>query len=193
MMLMGSPGLPKRVSCMAGRFVHRNDDGVVPDTQEVTYEFDNFLMTFELTGYPKYMRKTTATIRRNDEYPYWTQNSTRIELYGSELMMTVGRHGGGWQVTTSGGRVVEQMYGRPCDEEHYRNFLACVKDRKQPNAAVEVAHPSAALVYMANIAHRVGNTTLEFDAEKERFKNNPAATKQLRREYRKGYAVPERV
>ena len=47
------------------------------------------------------MQKTTGTIRRNDELPYWSQNATRVEMYGSEQMMTIGRHGGGWQVTTS--------------------------------------------------------------------------------------------
>jgi len=52
-------------------------------------------MTLEHSNFPKYMRKTDSSIRRNDEFPYWTQNATRIELYGSEHMMTIGRHGGG--------------------------------------------------------------------------------------------------
>ena len=150
-------------------------------------------MTFELTGYPRYMRKTTGTIRRKDEFPYWTQNATRIELYGSELMMTIGRHGGGWQVTTSGGRVVEQMYGRPPDALHQRNFIECIKSRKLPNADVEILHKSCALVYLGNIAHRVGNQKLRFDPRTERFIDNPAANKLVKRTYRKKYEVPEQV
>jgi len=193
LMLMGDPGMSKRVSCIGGRFAYRGDDAAVPDTQVATFEFDDFVMTFELTGYPKYMRKTTGTIRRNDVLPYWTQNATRIELYGTELMMTVGRHGGGWQVTTSGGKVTDEMYGRPCDDEHYANFIDCVKSRKRPTADIEIAHSAATLVHMGNIAHRVGNVALQFDAEQERFVGNSDANKLVKRTYRKKYEVPERV
>ncbi len=193
LMLMGDLGMPKRVSCIGGRFAHRGDDSEVPDTQAVTYEFENMVMTYEHSLYPRYMRKTTATIRRNDEYPYWTQNSTRIELYGSEYMMTVGRHGGGWQVTQSGGRVVDQMYGRPCDAEHYTDFLECIKSRKRSRADIELAHVTASMVHMSNIAYRLGNITLEWDNKAERFKGNTDANKLLKRKYREPYTVPNRV
>lgn len=192
MMLMGNPGLPSRVSCTGGRLFHK-DDGEVPDVQVVTYDYDDFVMTFELSGYPKYMRKTTGTIRRNDEFPYWTQNATRIELYGAEQMMTVGRHGGGWQITSSGGRVIEQMYGRKCDDEHYINFLECVKSRKRPTADIGIAHQSCSLIHFANIAHRVGNVSIEIDKKRMRFVNNDEANAMLKREYRNGYRVPEKV
>jgi hypothetical protein len=145
-------------------------------------------MTFELTNYPRYMQKTTTTIRRNDLFPYWTQNATRVELYGSEMMMTIGRHGGGWQVTTSGGKVVEQMFGRPPDADHYRNFLACVKSRQQPNADIRTAHSACVMVHMANIAHRVGNANLKFDIDKQRF-DSEKANDLLRRTYRKKFEV----
>ena len=193
LMLMGDPGFASAVTCSGGKLAWKDSDGEVPDVQIVTYEFDDFVMTFELSGYPKYMRKTTGTIRRNDIFPYWTQNATRIELYGSELMMTVGRHGGGWQVTTSGGKVVDQMYGRVPDYEHWQNFIDCVKTRKTPNADIEQLHPSCTTVHMGNIAHRVGNKKLWFDAKTERFINNNDANKLIKRSYRKKYEVPEQV
>ena len=193
MMLMGDPGLPSAVSCSGGRLAHKGDDAEVPDVQIVSFDFDTSVMTFELTNYPRYMRKTTATIRRNDLFPYWTQNATRIELYGSELMMTVGRHGGGWQVTTSGGKVVDQMYGRHPDPYHQKNFIDCVKNRKRPNADIEIAHRSCVLVHMGNIAHRVGNKKLRFDPKTERFLDNGEANKLLKRRYRKKHKIPEEV
>jgi len=193
MMLMGDVGMPKAVSCSGGRVAHKGDDSEVPDLQIVTFDFDDFVMTFELSGYPKYMRKTTGTIRRNDEFPYWTQNATRIELYGSDLMMTVGRHGGGWQVTTSGGKVVEQMYGRVPDYDHQKDFLECVKTRKRPNADVGILHDSCALVHLGNIAHRVGNKKLQFDPKNERFVDSDEANKLVKRQYRSKYAIPEQV
>ena len=193
MMLMGNPGMPKAVSCSGGRMVHKDDDGEVPDVQIVTFDFDDFVMTFELSGYPRYMRKTTGTIRRKDEFPYWTQNATRVELYGAERMMTIGRHGGGWIVTTSGGSIVDKMYGRPPDRDHEQDFLDCVKSRKRPNADVGVLHSSCALIHMANIAHRLSNVKLRFDATTQRFADNDAANGMLKRAYRPKYAVPEQV
>ena len=94
-MLMSDPGLPLSVSSAGGRLQHQGDDSEVPDLLETVYEFPEFIMTLEHSNFPKYMRKTDSSIRRNDEFPYWTQNATRIELYGSEHMMTIGRHGGG--------------------------------------------------------------------------------------------------
>lgn len=192
LMLMGDPGIAKKVTCVGGKKVF-HDDREVPDVQTANYEFDDFVLTLELTNYPRYMQKTTATIRRNDLLPYWTQNATRIELYGSELMMTVGRHGGGWQVTTSGGKVVEQMYGRPADYPHYENYLECVKSRKKPAADVSVAHNACTMIHMANIAHRLGNIGLAFDARSQRFVDNESANRMIRRVYRKRYQVPEGV
>ncbi len=193
MMLMGDPGIPAAVSCSGGRLAHRGDDSEVPDMQVVTYDFDDFVLTFELSGYPRYMQKTTGTIRRNDEFPYWTQNATRIELYGSELMMTIGRHGGGWIVTTSGGRIVEKMYGRPPDVNHVQNFLDCIKNRSNPNADVEILHKSVALVHLGNIAHRVGNRKLQFDPKAERFIDSAEANNLVKRRYRRKYEIPEHV
>jgi predicted dehydrogenase len=189
MMVMGETSFPGKVACIGGRKAFRGDDSEVPDTQVVSYDFDRFIMTFELTEWPRYMEKTTGTIRRNDELPYWTQNSTRIELYGTERMMTLGRHGGGWQVTTSGGKVVDQMFGRPGDEPHAVNFLECVKTRKTPTADVAIAHKSISLVHTANIAHRIGNQTVQYDGATEKFLGNEAANALLGREYRAGYAI----
>jgi predicted dehydrogenase len=190
LMLMGDPGLPKSVRALGGRYVHRGDDSQVPDVQTVSWDFDNFLMTFELTGYPKYMRKTTGTIRRSDDLPYWTHNATRIEIYGSELMMTLGRHGGGWIVQQSGGKVVEKMYGRVPDAPHYANFLDCVRTREAPNADIAVAHETNVTMHMGNIAHRAGNVALQVDAKNERF-DNEDANSLIKPPYRKGYEIPE--
>ena len=193
MMLMGDPGAPKGVSCSGGKFVHKDDDSQVPDLQIVSYQFDDFVMTFEHSHYPRYMKKTTATIRRNDEFPYWTQNATRIELYGSQLMMTIGRHGGGFQVVTSSGKVVDQMYGRFPDEPHQKNFVDSVKTRKRPNADIETLHPSCSMLHLANIAHRVGNSTLKYDSKAERFIGNEDANGLIKRDYRKKYQIAETV
>ncbi|MEX0323233.1 MAG: Gfo/Idh/MocA family protein [Puniceicoccaceae bacterium] len=189
-MLMGDPGFPLSVSSAGGRMAHKGDDSEVPDLLEIVYEFPDFIMTLEHSNYPKYMRKTTGTIRRTDDMPYWTHNATRIELYGSEMQMTIGRHGGGWIVTRIGGRPVEKVYGRPGDQPHCTDFIEAVKSRKPASANLDKLHPSISLLHLANIAHRVGNRKLWWDADKNEFKNAKRANKLLTREYRKGFEFP---
>ena len=193
LMLMGNPGMPKSASSSGGRIQYKEDDSQVPDLLVSNYEYADFVMTLEHSNYPRYMQKTTGTIRRNDLLPYWTQNATRIELYGSELLMIVGRHGGGWVVMTSGGKIVDKMYGRFPDEPHQKNFLEAVRTRKKPNADIETLHPSCTLLHMANIAHRIGNQKLWFDAKDEKFIKNDNANKLVKGYYRKNYQIPEQV
>jgi predicted dehydrogenase len=190
--LMGEQN-PETVSSSGGRFYYKSDDAEIPDTQVCSYEFDNFVMTLEMSGYPTYMRKTTTTIRRNDEFPYWTQNATRIELYGSKELMILGRMGGGWVTMTSGGKVVEKMYGRVPDVIHIQNFLDCLKSRKRPNADISLLHKSINAAHMSNIAYRVGNKKLYFDSKTEKFLNDDDANKLIKREYREKYRIPDIV
>jgi predicted dehydrogenase len=193
LMMMGDPKIPRKVTCIGGRKVFKDDDREVPDVQVATFDFQDFILTLELTNYPRYMQKTTTTMRRNDILPYWTQNATRVELYGSEQMMVIGRHGGGWQVTTSGGKVLAQQYGRPADEPHYQNFIECVKSRKLPTADIRIAHNACVMTHMANIAHRVGNSALEFDVSNQKFVDHNEANALLKRNYRENYAIPEEI
>jgi len=182
-------GFPSTVQAMGGNFVH-HDDREVPDTQSVAFNFDSLVMTFELTQWAPYMQKTNGRTRQGNAFPYWPQNATRIELYGSKNLMTLGRHGGGWQIFTDEGKIVKQEYGRFPDDEHKENFIACIKSRKPTNANPEEGHRSAVLVHMANIAYRIGDT-LRFDAQTETFVDNAAANRLVRRDYRKGFAVPD--
>jgi len=188
--IMGDPEGPAITSSTGGRLVYK-DDSETPDVQTTQYTFKDFILTFEMTNYPRYMQKSTATIRRNDKFPYWTQNSTRVEIYGSELMMTIGRMGGGWQVMTSGGRVEDQMYGRVPDAAHYKNFLECVKSRKKPNADIRIAHKAFSSIMLAVIAHKLGNGTVRFDWRNERFTGDDEANKFLTVQGREKYRMPE--
>jgi predicted dehydrogenase len=192
LMVMGDPGMPRSVCSVGGRIAHKGDDSQVPDLLITQFEFDNFVLTLEHSNYPKYMTKSNDTIRRGDLFPFWLTNSERIELYGSEQMLMVGRHGGGWQAITFPWRVQSQMFGRVPDEAHCKNFLDCVVSRKRPNSDVETVHPSVCLLHMANISHRVGNKKLLWDGKTCQF-DDAGANKLIQREYRKGYEVPEQV
>jgi hypothetical protein len=121
------------------------------------------------------------------EYPDWYPfNATRIEIYGSNGMMILGRQGGGWQLYDETGRKISTDKQRHSEMQaaHVENFISCIRSRKRPNADIEEGHISAALCHMANISYRMGNRKLEFDSSKEAFVNDREADHYLKRTYR---------
>ena len=187
---------PKSVYSTGGRYA---DKGAFesPDTQVAVFEFDDMLLTFELTLYTPYMLKSDQALRDSDRYPYWPQNAERIEIFGSKGLMVVGRHGCGWQVF---GRpkdrqpvIVHQENGPFPDDEHFANFIDCVRNRKRPNADIEEGHRSTLMCQLANISYRLGGRKLIVDAETETLAGDAEANKLLKREYRSPWVVPEKV
>jgi len=194
-MLIGRE-LPKSAYCVGGRF-NSQGSAETPDTQIATWEFDDLVMTFELTLYTPYMLKIDPDVRNSDMFPYWLQCATRIEIYGSEGLMMMGRHGGGWEVFVRTKNrepvVTDSMYGRFPDPEHKENFLQCVRNRELPNADIEIGHRSTLLAHYATISYRLGGQKLVIDPKTQTIIGNPEAMKFFKREYRKPYEIPENV
>lgn len=190
-MLLGDPAPPTATYGVGGKYAYPDADGDVPDTQEATFEYPGFVMTFELTEYTPYMYKTPGEIRDTDKFPQWNTNSTRIELYGSKGLMYVGRHGGGWQVLVGGDRIKDEMPGRQHTPEHHLNFTDCIRSRNKPNADIEFGHKSAILIHLANIATALGGRRLVFDPNTEQITNDEEANNHIlrKREYREGYSL----
>lgn len=178
--------LPKAVHSTGGRFAGEGD-AETPDTQIATYQFDDLIMTFELALFTPYMLKTDPGVRESDRLPYWQQNATRIEIYGTKGVMFVGRHGGGWEVFARPHDrkpvVAKREFGRFPDAAHKENFVQSLHSRKLPNADIEQGHRSALLVHYANISHRLGGEQLKIDAD-ENFVGSPAADDLFQRKNR---------
>jgi predicted dehydrogenase len=62
----------------------------------------------------------------------------------------------------------------PTFDSHVRNFLNCLKLRKEPAAPVEAGHRSAAVCHLGNIAMLLGRK-LNWDPKNERFINDQEA------------------
>ncbi len=163
--------LPNAVSC-SGTQLFYDDDHETPDTQVATFEYDNAYLMYE-------MRLWT---------PYSLEGHDNGNIfYGDNGTMSIGRKG--WQVTfKDGGKGPSGPRGR---ETHTLNFIEAVRSRKagELNADVEVAHCSATLCHMANIAMRLGRR-LKFNTSKERFIGDNKANAYLTKKYRKGYELP---
>jgi hypothetical protein len=74
------------------------------------------------------------------------------------------------------------------DNAHARNFLDCVKSRAKCNADILTGHISTSACLIANIAHKT-ESTLKWDADAERFTNNPDANRFLHYPYRAPYRL----
>ena len=191
--------LPASVVCNGGKF-HTKDAQETPDTQHVLYDYGDLTLTFELTLWTPYIKKTPGGMRDKDMFPNWLFGATRVEVYGSKGAMMFGRHGAGWQVFTSpkfnpynNWVVAAEQHGRKPGDAHVANFFDCVRSRKLPNADVEPVHLSTMLCHLGNISHRVGGQKLAFDAKTERFTNSDEANKLLKRVGRSPWLIPEEV
>lgn len=74
--------------------------------------------------------------------------------------------------------------------DQVRNFIDCVKSRKDPIAAVEIGHRTASLCHLGNTAMRL-NRKLKWDPEKEIFPGDDEANKMLHRPMREPWQLPE--
>jgi hypothetical protein len=161
------------------------------------FDFPELSMTYEQTLYTPYMLRNDPEVRNGDIFPYWPQNATRIEIYGENGVMFMGRMGGGWQVfvrTKDRQPVVkDEMHGRFPDPDHKENFVSSVKSRKRPNADIEEGHRSMLLVHYANISCRLGGRKLQIDPQTEQILDDPEAMRFFKREYRKPWVVEEAV
>jgi len=185
---------PKSVYSAGGRFDSRGA-AETPDTQTTVWELPNMIVNFELTLYTPYMLKIAPVIREStDQYPYWPQCATRIEIYGSEGLMCLGRHGGGWQVFTRPKLhepvLKDEAKGKFPDPEHQQNFVECIRSRKLPNADVEEGHRSALWIHYGNISYRLGGQKLLVDRKTEQIVDNADAMKLFQRQsYRKPWTI----
>lgn len=66
----------------------------------------------------------------------------------------------------------------PISENHYRNFIDCVKSRQDPISPVEVGHRTAALCHLGNLAMLL-KRTIKWDPKKEEIVGDAEASRLL--------------
>ena len=136
--------------------------------------------------FPKTGLFTTAT-KVDVEYTYangvkmfcTTSDDSGVRFEGSEGWILVGRG----RLQAHPASILESKIG-PNEihlyesTDHKKNFLDCVKSRRQPVASAEIGHRSATVCHLGNIAMQLG-AKLNWDPIKERFVNNEAANRML--------------
>ena len=72
---------------------------------------------------------------------------------------------------------------------HERNFADAIYNGTEPITPIEVGHRSITIAHLANIAIRLGRTSLDWDPVKEQFIKDDKANAMLQRPMRARYAV----
>ena len=175
---MGEETKPKAVSAMGGNFV-LEDNRTTPDTLEVLYDFDDYILSFSNRVYNGFVER----------------NRYGIMFYGSKGTLFTDRKGylikpvnGGCEPRKVRGRKVGDM-----NTAHWQNFVECVKSRKDPISSIESAHNTATICHMGTTAYVAGGH-FGWDAERERFtspdrKAEEEANDWAYREYENGWSL----
>ena len=71
---------------------------------------------------------------------------------------------------------------------HHKNWIECIKSRKQPITPVEVGHRACSISILSHIAMKLGRR-LYWDSVKERFKDDDEANSMLSRPQRHPYGT----
>jgi predicted dehydrogenase len=163
--------LPTRVSAGGGIY-WLADAKEVPDTQTVAYDYGDMMLVWELRSFAKHdpMEGTEAG----------------TGYYGTEGTLIA--DGDGWRVYNADGSPGPSM--KYSGGGHERNFLECMKSRRQPNSDVEIGRLSTTLCHLGNISTRLGRD-VRFDPKTETFGDDRAANAYLKKTYREPYGVPK--
>ena len=167
---------PKHVSGM-GRKVFFKDDQQTPDTQNITFDYGDKALIWEMRIWNPYGMNDVGNA---------------VGVYGTEGKVHIGRWNGKWgyKVFDRGGALSRHEDTGDADTPHMQNFLDCVRSRKTPNCDIGVGHLSALHSHLANIVSRTGRN-VHFDQETETIVSDPEANLYVKRAYRTHWSTPQ--
>ena len=173
-------GYPKSASGW-GRKVFFDDDQQTPDSMNVTFDYGDKALIWEMRIWN----------------PYGMEDQDNgVAVYGSDGVIHIGRWARRWgyKVFDKAGKLVQHHDpagdGNSDPEAHQRNFLDCIRSRKLPNADIGIGHMSAIHSHLANIVARTGRN-VRFDAGTETIIGDPEANLYVNRVYRTHWGTPK--
>jgi predicted dehydrogenase len=182
---LGADTLPSKVAAIGGKYFHE-DDQEFPDTATCVFEYPG-------SGRVGQQRQLIFEMRIwSTSYPYNCDSG--VEFIGTQGRMMLSKRGR-FEIFGPRNKVIKQeRFEFAKNMEHMDNFLDAIRTGRIPNAPVEEAHRSVALIHLANIALRTGRA-FEFDTEHEQIVGDDRASQLLRRSYRENghWAIPTGV
>jgi predicted dehydrogenase len=146
--IIGALDLPLPTGAyMSGGVYSEKDGREVPDTISATLDYPNDLVVAWQSTFSNSRFGLGIRILGSDGTIEWLAGTTD---------MVSGRSISGWhyypeKLNRPDGQAIK---GESKGENHYANFVECVRSRKEPNASVELGYRSAVAAHMANLSYR---------------------------------------
>jgi len=139
-------GLPT-AAYMSGGVFSEKDGREVPDTISVTLDYPNDLVVSWQSTFSNSRFGLGVRILGSDGAIEWLSGTTD---------MVSGKSHTEWSYFPEKANRPDgaAINGESKDENHYANFVECVRSRKEPNASVELGYRSAIAAHMANLSYR---------------------------------------
>jgi predicted dehydrogenase len=175
----GITELPKAISSSGGNFAFPERAHETFDTMSVSYQLKDYTINWE----------HTAGIQSG---PYG--RAYGLAFVGNDATLVIDRDG--WELfpESENGKfkvpAIPKQPGRDSHELHMRNFVDCIKTRKDPACSIENGRLVAVYAHMANIALRT-NSRLEWNEDNRNFGNNSDANAMITPSYRKPWILPK--
>src|SRR5438874_7575152 len=145
--IMSALDLPLPVAAyMSGGVFSEKDGREVPDTIAVTLDFPDIVLTWQSTfsnsryGLGEHILGSDGTIEH-------VAGATDMISGHSEEMTR-------YFPEKTNRRDGAALTGKTKDQNHMANWIDCIRNRKTPNASVEIGYRSAVAAHMANLAYR---------------------------------------
>jgi len=195
--IMGADA-PLSVTASGGRY-ELTDGGETPDVIQVTYEYPGFVLSYEAcdlnahgaggrTPGKSYYQARGKDDRPHGEAFYGTNGALFSDRLGFEVspeLKPAPRQASGGTGGPAGFRMArKEASGPDATNLHVKDFIECVRSRKQPVGDVAIGHRATIVAHLGNIAYRTGRK-IRWDAAKEEIIGDPQASELLSRKARK--------
>ena len=171
---------PNAVMATGGNFYSPEFAHETFDTMSVIYQLPDYTISWEHTA-------------GTQNGPYG--RSYGLAFVGNDATLVIDRSG--WELfpeVQNGEYKIPSMPPKRGDEEshdkHVKNWLDCIRDKKEPNCPIENGRLVAMYAHMGNIALR-SNSRLEWNETTQSFGRNEAANALITPLYRQPWSFPK--
>ncbi len=170
---------PIAVSASGGNFAYPDHAHETFDTLGVTYQMPDHEITWQnIAG------TQSGPWHRNYGVAF-VGNDATIVIDRSSFDLIPEMENGKYKVTA-----IPQQAGHDSHEAHVKNWIECLRSRKEPACPIEVGRSAAIYTHMGNISLRTQSRVV-WDEAKRNFGDNTAANNLLMPVYRKPWTLPD--
>jgi len=176
-------GHPTCVSSSGGRYTIK-DSGDAYDTQEVLWQYPGFTMTW----------MTSLVNSYGWDFQGDPGMKRRLGIYFQGLNGTIATDYGKHEIIPEGQRMTVEDAEKapkvvPDSPGHHREWLDCIRTRKQPSCHVGYHHKINVAINLAMMALKLGRS-VRFDPKTETIPNDAEAAKLINPIYRDPWKLP---